>query len=56
MSNQQYASVFDEEEMDGASSTARSVHRIRSNSTIMQLKKIMGMSGVLSGVKVGVAG
>ncbi|KAF3142005.1 hypothetical protein TWF703_001228 [Orbilia oligospora] len=41
MSNQQYANVFDEEEIDGASSTARSVHRIRSNSTIMQLKKIM---------------
>ncbi|KAF3916497.1 hypothetical protein ABW20_dc0100937 [Dactylellina cionopaga] len=42
MSNSQYANVFDDEELDdGHSSTARSVHRIRSNSTIMQLKKIL---------------
>ncbi|KAK6538298.1 pyruvate carboxylase [Orbilia ellipsospora] len=41
MTSQQYANVFDEEDIDGGSSTARSVHRIRSNSTIMQLKKIM---------------
>ncbi|KAF3940284.1 hypothetical protein ABW19_dt0209963 [Dactylella cylindrospora] len=41
MSKTQYADVFEDEAGDAVSSTARSVHRIRSNSTIMQLKKIM---------------
>ncbi|EWC43902.1 pyruvate carboxylase [Drechslerella stenobrocha 248] len=41
MSNTQYSNVFDDDDVDAGSSTARSVHRIRSNSTIMQLTKIL---------------
>ncbi|EPS35794.1 hypothetical protein H072_10766 [Dactylellina haptotyla CBS 200.50] len=41
MASKPYADVFEDDDVDGGSSTARSVHRIRSNSTIMQLKKIM---------------
>lgn len=48
----QYAEVFEE----GHSGTEHSVHeRMRANSTIMQLKKILGGASPTSGVLMGLA-
>lgn len=43
--------VFDDEDVDEPKA-ANSVHHIRANSSIMQLKKILGMFGTVLGVSV----